>query len=149
MKVILQKDVKGQGKKGDIIEVSDGYARNFLFKNSLAIEATSSNVNSIKIAKEAQEHKRALEKAAALELSQKLKNITISIPLKVSENGKIFGALTSQHIAEALDREGIELDKRKIVLSEPIKTIGAYKVVIKLYPEVTSELNIKVERLEQ
>lgn len=145
MRVILQKDVKGQGKKGEIIEVSDGYAKNFLLKQKLAVEANSVNVNSAKVAQAAADKRRAEEKAAAEELKKTLENTEVRIPLKVSENGKIFGALTTQHISEALAKLGIELDKKKIVLSEPIKMIGAHMVTAKLFPEISAKLKVIVE----
>lgn len=145
MKVILQKDVKGQGKKGDVIDVSDGYAKNFLIKQKLAIEATSVNLNSHKVAQAAAERRRAEEKAAAVQLKAVLDKTEVVIPLKVSENGKIFGALTTLAIAEALAKMGIETDKKKIVLSEPIKKIGAHTVSVKLFPEVTATLKVIVE----
>lgn len=145
MKVILTKDVKAQGKKGDVIDVSDGYARNFLLKNGLAIEATSVNLNSLKISKEAADHRRATEKAEAVALAEKLNGMSVTVRLKVSENGKIFGALNTQAIADALSKEGIELDKKKIVLPEPIKTVGVHEVLIRPYAEVTARLRVVVE----
>lgn len=144
MKVILVKDVKAQGKKGDVIEVSDGYAKNYLFKNDLAIEATSVNLNSLKISKEAADHRKSVEKAEAEELAKKLNNITVTIKMKVSETGKIFGALNTQAIADALEKEGIVIDKKKIVLPEPIKTVGNHTVTVKPYAEVSAKLKITV-----
>ena len=144
MKVILIKDVKAQGKKGDVVEVSDGYARNFLFKNGLAIEATSVNLNSLKISKDAAAHRKSVEKAEAEELAKKLNDMTVTIKLKVSETGKIFGALNTQSIADALEKEGIAIDKKKIVLPEPIKTVGAHTVTIKPYAEVSAKLKVVV-----
>ena len=145
MKVILIKDVKAQGKKGDVIEVSDGYARNFLFKNNLAIEATSVNLNSLKISKDAADHRKSVEKAEAQALAAKLNDMTVTIRLKVSETGKIFGALNTQSIADALLKEGIEVDKKKIVLPEPIKTVGTHTVTVKPYAEVSAKLKVIVE----
>lgn len=145
MKVILVKDVKAQGKKGDVIEVSDGYARNYLFKNNLAIEASSMNLNSLKISKDAAEHRRAVEKAEAEALAAKLNGMTVTIKLKVSETGKIFGALNTQAIADALAREGVTVDKKKIVLPEPIKMVGAHTVTVKPYAEVSAKLKVVVE----
>ncbi len=144
MKVILIKDVKAQGKKGDVINVSDGYARNYLFKNDLAIEATSVNLNSLKISKEAADHRKSVEKAEAEELAKKINGMTVTIGMKVSETGKIFGALNTQAIADALEKEGISLDKKKIVLPEPIKTIGLHTVTIKPYAEVSAKLKVQV-----
>ena len=144
MKVILIKDVKAQGKKGDVIDVSDGYAKNFLLKNNLAIEANSVNLNSLKISKEAADHRKALEKAEAEEIAKKINGLNVTIRLKVSETGKIFGALNTQSIADALEKEGISLDKKKIVLPEPIKTVGVHTVTVKPYAEVSAKLTVTV-----
>lgn len=144
MKVILKADVKGQGKKGDIINVSDGYARNFLFKNNLAIEASSSNVNSVNIAKQAQEHHKQVERAEAVELAKKIGETQVTVSVKVGENGKLFGALNTQSISDALAQVGIELDKKKIVLAEPIKTVGLHVVTVKPYAEVSAKLKVNV-----
>ena len=144
MKVILLKDVKGQGKKDEVVEVSPGYARNFLIPGGHAKEASSTNLNSIKLQKEAEVHKKNVEKQAAVDLANRLKSTAVKIPLKVSENGKIFGALTSQMIADELKKQGIELDKRKIVLNEHIKHVGHYKIQIKPYAEVSAEVGIEV-----
>lgn len=144
MKVIFTQDVKGQGKKGEIKEVSDGYAMNYLFKNKLAVMATKSAINDLQQAKAAEEHRKKVEKTKAQELAKKLEQINLTLALKVSENGKIFGALTSQMIADELKKQGIEIDKRKIVLNENIKMVGRYKVLVKLYPEVSANLNIEV-----
>ena len=144
MKVILLKDVKGQGKKGDVVEVSPGYARNFLLPQGAAKEASSTNLNIIKLQKEADDRKKAIEKAEAQDLVKKLKDIVIKIPLKVSESGKIFGALTTAAISDELKKAGIELDKKKIVLNEPIKMIGAYDIPIKPYAEVSGMIKIEV-----
>lgn len=146
MKVILTQDVKGQGKKGEIINASDGYARNFLFKNNLATEATANSINSINLHKQAEEHKRKVEKDAALELAKKLGETTVTVAIKVGENGKLFGALNTQNISDELSKIGIELDKKKIVLGDPIKTIGNYEVVVKPYAEVSAKLKINVVR---
>lgn len=144
MKVLLLKDVKGRGKKNDVIEVSDGYARNFLIKNNLAVVASSTLVNSVTIAKKAEEHRKAVEKAEAAELIAKLKDVVVKLEVKVSENGKMFGALTSQNISDALAKMGYDIDKKKIVLSEPIKSVGDYVVTIKAYAEVSGPLKVKV-----
>lgn len=144
MKVILKADVKGQGKKGDVIEVSDGYARNFLLKQNLATEATASNVNAANLTKQAEAHHKALEKAAAVELVKKLEKTAVTIKVKVGGNGKLFGALNTQAIAESFLKQGIELDKRKIVLDEPIKTVGAHVITIKPYAEVSGKITVNV-----
>ena len=147
MKVILKADVKGQGKKGEIINVSDGYARNFLFKNGLAAEANAAAVNSARISAEAAEHRKAVEKAAAQELKAKLDKESIAVKIKVGENGKLFGALNTQNIADALAKKGYEVDKKKIVIAEPIKSLGRYTVTVKCYAEISAKLTVVVEGL--
>ena len=144
MKVILTQDVKAQGKKGDVIDLSDGYARNYLIKNGFAKEATSVNLNSLKISNEAEAHRKAVEKAEAVKLAEKLNGSTVTVKLKVSETGKIFGALNTQSIADALASQGISIDKKKIVLPEPIKTVGSHTVIIKPYAEVQATLKVVV-----
>ena len=148
MKVILLKDVKGQGKKDDVIEVSDGYARNFLLKNGLAKEATATNLNSVNIAKKAEEHRKAVEKAEAMELAKKISAVSVVVKIKVGETGKLFGALNTQAIADALKAQhNIDIDKKKIVLADPIKSIGIYTVTIKPYAEVSAKLQVTVAAL--
>lgn len=147
MKVILTQDVKGQGKKDDVIEVSDGYARNFLIKNKLAVEASSAMVNSIKIKKAADEHRRAEEKAAALELAKKISGTTVAVKIKVGETGKLFGALNTQAVADALKEAGYDIDRKKIVLPDVIKTVGVYEITVKPYAEVSAKIKVSVEAL--
>ena len=147
MKVILKADVKGQGKKGEIVNVTDGYARNFLFKNNLAEEATASSVNSARISAEAAEHRKAVEKAAAQELKKKLDSESVTVKIKVGENGKLFGALNTQNISDALAAKGLEVDKKKIVIAEPIKALGRYTVTVKCYAEISAKLTVVVEAL--
>lgn len=147
MKVILTQDVKGQGKKDDVIEVSDGYARNFLIKNKLAVEATSAMINSIKIKKAADEHRRAEEKAAALELAKKISGTTVAVKIKVGETGKLFGALNTQAVADALKEAGYDIDRKKIVLPDVIKTVGVYEITVKPYAEVSAKIKVSVESL--
>jgi large subunit ribosomal protein L9 len=144
MKVILIADVKGQGKRDDIINVSDGYARNFLFKNNLAVEATSANVNSVRVSKSAVEHHKSVERAAAVELAKKLDALTLDVFVKVGGSGKLFGALNTQSIADALAKAGFEFDKKKIVLPEPIKSVGLYTITVKPYAEVSAKLRVNV-----
>lgn len=144
MKVILTKDVKAQGKQGDIVEVSDGYARNYLFPNNLAKPATATALNSIKIAKEAEEHRRKVEHEQAIELCKRLAGLTVTVKIKSGANGKLFGALNTASVSEALKEQGIELDKKKIVIAEPIKALGRYVVTIKPYAEVSGKLNVNV-----
>ncbi len=147
MKVILTQDVKGQGKKDDVIEVSDGYARNFLIKNKLAVEATSAMINSIKIKKAADEPRRAEEKAAALELAKKISGTTVAVKIKVGETGKLFGALNTQAVADALKEAGYDIDRKKIVLPDVIKTVGVYEITVKPYAEVSAKIKVSVEAL--
>ncbi len=144
MKVILTQDVKSQGKKGDIINVSDGYARNFLFKNNLAVEANAANVNSVNIKKAADAHRKQEEKAAALELAKQLNATEVSVAIKTGENGRLYGSLGGGDIAAALEKIGITVDKRKIVLTSPIKSLGTYKVAVKPYAEVSATLTVHV-----
>lgn len=144
MKVILTNDVKSQGKKGDVIEVSDGYARNYLFPNNLAAPATATALNSIKIAKEAEIRRRKVEHDEAVELVKKLAGITVTVKIKTGANGKLFGALNTAAVSEALKEQGIELDKKKIVIAEPIKALGRYVVTVKPFAEVSGKLNVNV-----
>ena len=148
MKVILLKDVKSQGKQGDIIEVSDGYARNYLFPNNLAKPATATALNSIKISKEAEDRRKKIEHDEAVELCKKLAGVTVTVKIRTGANGKLFGALNTAAISDALKEMGYELDKKKIVLSEPIKALGRYTVQIKPYAEVSGKLNISVVAAE-
>ncbi len=144
MKVILLKDVKAQGKAGEVIDVSDGYARNYLLPNGLAKQATANALNSIKISKEAEARRRKIEHDEAVALCKKLAGITVTVKIKTGANGKLFGALNTAAISEALHEQGIELDKKKIVLSEPIKALGKYTVAIKPFAEVSGKLNVNV-----
>lgn len=144
MKVILTKDVKAQGKTGDIVEVSDGYARNYLFPNNLAKPATATALNSIKIAKEAEVRRRKIEHDEAVELCKKLSGLTVVVKIKTGANGKLFGALNTAAISDALAAQGIQLDKKKIVLAEPIKALGLYTVTVKPFAEVSGKLNVNV-----
>ena len=144
MKVILLKDVKAQGKQGDIIDVSDGYARNYLFPNNLAKQATSTALNSIKIAKEAEIRRRQIEHDEAVELCKKLAGMTVTVKIKTGANGKLFGSLNTAAVSDALKELGIELDKKKIVISEPIKALGRYVLTVKPFAEVSGKLNVNV-----
>lgn len=145
MKVILLQDVRGQGKKGEMINVSDGYARNFLFPRKLAQEATADNVNTMRMNDKAKREKeqRAREEAAAL--SAKLREMTLSVYAKGGGAGRLFGSVTSQEISDALkEQEGVELDKRKIVIDEAIKTVGLYTVKVKLGFGIDAALKVDV-----
>ena len=148
MKVILLQDVKGKGKKGQMIEVSDGYARNFMLPKKLAIEATADAINTMKMNDKATQERIAREKAAALEISKKLRELTLVVKAKGGGAGKLFGAVTNDAIAAALKANAdITLDKRKIVISDPIKNVGTYTVQCKLGYEITAPLTVKIEEI--
>ena len=133
MKVVLLADVKGQGKKGDLVNVSDGYARNFLFPKKLAMEANATILNEIKNKAEAESYKKAEDKKAALQLSEKLKEIVLKYKSTGGADGKLYGAVTAKDIADKLSADyGITVDKRKIVIAETIKTVGQYVLDVKL-----------------
>ena len=145
MKVILLQDVKGKGKKGQMLEVSDGYARNFMLPKKLAIEATADAINTMKMNDKATQERIAREKAEALEISKKLRAMTLVVTAKGGGAGRLFGAVTNAEIATALEKQGIKLDKRKIVLNENIKNIGTYTVTCKLGYEINAPLTVKIE----
>ena len=132
MKVILVKDVKNVGKAGEIVNVSDGYGRNYLLPRGLAIEATESNVKALNEKKKAEEKKRQQELEEAKEMAQKLSNLSLVLKVKAGENGKLFGSVTSKDVEEALKEKGFDIDKKKIVFNENVKTTGTYYVDIKL-----------------
>ncbi len=144
MKVILKADIKGTGKKGEIIEVSDGYAKNFLFKKKLAEEATASSVNEINQKKQAQEFHKAEEIKAMRQLAETLKDKEVTIGIKSGENGKLFGSVTSAQIAQALEEAGFPVDKKKILLKDPIKNLGTYSVSLRLMEKVETKILVKV-----
>ena len=148
MKVILLQDVKGKGKKGQMIEVSDGYARNYMLPRKLAQEATADNINTMRMNDKAAAEKAAKERAEALETSKKLRDMTLVVTAKGGGAGKLFGSVTNQEIADALKaKTGIALDKRKIVISDPIKNVGTYTVQCKLGYEITAPLTVKIEEI--
>ena len=145
MKVILLQDVKGQGKKGEMKEVSDGYARNYLLPRNLAAQATADNLNALKIKEKAAAAKAAKEKALAEENAKKLEEVQVIIRARSGGSGKLFGAVTSAEIASALKEQyGIDIEKNKIVQGEPIKTYGSYTVKAKLGYEVSGNVNLLV-----
>jgi large subunit ribosomal protein L9 len=145
MKVVLLQDVKAQGKKNDIVEVSEGYARNFLFPKKLAIPADAKAVNDIKNKKSSEAHKIEVERAKAKELAEKLNETTVKIVGEGGKDGKFYGAVTSKDIAEALKAQfGYEVDKRKVELDAPIKAFGSYKVDIKLYQDISGKVTVSV-----
>ena len=146
MKVILLQDVKGKGKKGQMIEVSDGYARNFMLPRKVAIEATPDAVNTMRMNDKATQERIAREKAEAMDTSKKLRELTVVVKAKGGGAGRLFGSITNQEIADSLkDQAGIALDKRKIVIADPIKTVGTYTVTCKLGYEITAPLTVKIE----
>ena len=147
MKVILLQDVKGKGKKGQMIEVSDGYARNFMLPKKLAIEATPDAINTMKMNDKATQERIAREKAEALETSKKLRAMTLTVKAKGGGAGRLFGAVTNAEIASALEKQGVKLDKRKIVMNENIKSVGPYTVTCKLGYEINAPLTVKIEEL--
>jgi len=147
MKVILLQDVKGKGKKGQMIEVSDGYARNFMLPKKLAIEATPDAINTMKMNDKATQERIAREKAEALEVSKKLRAMTLVVKAKGGGAGRLFGAVTNAEIAAALEKQGVKLDKRKIVLSETIKNVGTYTATCKLGYEINAPLTVKIEEM--
>ncbi len=146
MKVILLQDVKGKGKKGQMIDISDGYARNYMLPRKLAIEATPDAVNTMKMNDKATQERIAREKAEAMEISKKLRGMTLTVTAKGGGAGRLFGSVTNQEIADALEKHaGIKLDKRKISISDPIKNVGTYTVTCKLGYEISAPLTVKIE----
>ena len=141
MKVILTQDVKGKGKKGQMIEVSDGYARNFMLPRKLAIEATADAVNTMRMNDKATQERIAREKAEAMDTAKRLRELTVVVKAKGGGAGRLFGSITNQEIADSLKNQaGITLDKRKIVIADPIKNVGTYTVTCKLGYEITAPL---------
>lgn len=146
MKVILLEDVKALGKKGDIVNVSDGYARNALFTKKLAVEANGKNLNDLKLQNQHADKVAAENLADAKALADKLKEVTVQLKIRTGEGGKSFGAVSSKEIVEALKAQsGITIDKKKIKLAESLKNLGTYEVKVKLHPEVVAELAVKIE----
>ena len=147
MKVILLQDVKGKGKKGQMIEVSDGYARNFMLPKKMAIEATPDAINTMRMNDKATQERIAKEKAEALATSKKLREMTVIVKAKGGGAGRLFGSVTNAEIADALAKQGVKLDKRKIVLNETIKNVGTYTATCKLGYEITAPLTVKIEEM--
>ena len=145
MKVILNADVSGKGKKGDIVNVSDGYARNFLFPKNLAKEATAQNLNAAKVAQDAAKHRKLVEKSDALALAEKLTGKRVQIKAKCGEGTRLFGAVMAAEVAQAVeDSLGVQVDKKKIALSGGIKELGTYDVTVKIYAEVSAKIKVDV-----
>lgn len=146
MKVVLLQDVKALGKKGDVVEVSEGYARNFLLTKKYAVEATPANLNTLKLQKANADKIAAEQLAEAKDIAAKLENVTVTVAIKAGENGKTFGSISSKEIAQELEKQGLEVDKKKIVLPDPIKEFGKYEVKVKLHKDV--QANVKVNVVE-
>ncbi|GAA3410829.1 50S ribosomal protein L9 [Paenibacillus hodogayensis] len=144
MKVIFLKDVKGQGKKGEIKDLSEGYVRNFLLPKGLVAAASDGNVKQLEHQKQAEDKRKEKEKADAQALAAKLGEMVVVIKSKAGEGGRLFGSITSKQIAEELEKAGIHLDKRKIEMTDVIRSLGTTIVKVKLYPEVTAELRVQV-----
>ena len=145
MKVILTQDVKKIGKKGEIINASDGYAKNFLFPQKLAVPADAQNLNELKAKQASEKHKKEIETEEAKKIAEQIKQIKITIKAKIGENQKLFGSITSKEIAEQIENQiKIKIDKKKITLKDPIKTIGEYPIEIKLYEGVSLKTTVQI-----
>ena len=144
MKVVLLQDVKALGKKGDVVEVSEGYARNFLLTKKYAVEATPANLNTLKLQKANADRIAAEQLAEAKDIAAKLENVTVTVAIKAGGNGKTFGSVSSKEIAQELGKQGLEVDKKKIVLPDPIKEFGKYEVKIKLHKDVQAGVKVNV-----
>ncbi len=145
MKVVLLEDVKGQGKKGTVVNVADGYARNFLFPKNLAALADAKVMNELKGKEEARLHKIEVEKQTAKETAEKLLAVTVKVTATAGADGRLYGSVTAKDIAEALAKQhGIEIDKRKLQMGDGIKTFGTHVIDVKLYPEITGKVNVVV-----
>ena len=148
MKVILLQDVKGKGKKGQMLEVSDGYARNYMLPRKMAVEATADNINTKRMTDKATQERQQREREEAFAISERMKDMVVTVRAKGGGAGRLFGSVTTQEIADAIKKqEGIDIDKRRIVLEEQIKTVGEYTVKCKLGYEITAQLKLKVEEL--
>ena len=145
MKVIFQKDVNGKGKKGEVKNVSEGYARNYLLKNNLAVEATSGNLKALEAKKNKEKNLEQEEINEAEQLKEQLANMEVELQTKAGDKGRLFGSITSKHIAETLKKNhNIKIDKRKIELDNPIRTMGYTDVPVKLHPDVTGTIKVHV-----
>ena len=145
MKVVLLQDVKSQGKKNQIIDVSEGYARNFLFPRKLAVVADAKAINDVKNKESSDKHKKEVEKAEAKALADKISELTVKLSAEAGNDGRFYGAVTAKDISEAVKAQfGLEVDKRKIVLDAPIKAFGTYKLDVKVYPDVVGKLTVTV-----
>ena len=145
MKVILLEDIKSLGKKEDIVEVNDGYARNFLIKKNKALEATPENLNSVRVKKNAAIERARREKEEAQALAKKMKDKTIVIKMKSGEGGKLYGAMTAMDVSTALEKQGYHVDKKNITIKTPIKSAGVYEIDVKLYTDVTTKIQVEIQ----
>ena len=145
MKVIFLKDVKGSGKKGEIKEVADGYAKNFLLKNNLAVIADNKSLSENKIQNQAKDFHKQVEKDEAMALAEKIKDKTVVLEVRSGENGKLFGSVTSKEIADEFEKQNIKIDKRKIEINSSIKTAGIYQCTAKVYPEISAKFNLEIK----
>ncbi len=145
MKVILLQDVKGQGKKGEVVDVNEGYARNFLIKKGMAEIATAAKLNDISMKKSAADFHKAEEEKATRELAKTISGQKFIVKIKAGQNGKVFGSVTAANIADSLSAAGYAIDKKKIVLSQPIKNIGTYEVELKLMEAVSAKITVEVQ----
>lgn len=148
MKVILLQDVKGQGKKGELKEVNDGYARNFLIKKGLAIEATATKINELNQKQQATAYHKEEELKAMRALAKEIDGKTFTLNIKVGQNGKVFGSVTAADISDCLKEAGYDIDKKKIVIDGPIKLVGVYSVALKLAEGVSAKINVEVKGVE-
>lgn len=145
MKVILKQDIKGVGKKDQIINANDGYARNFLFPKDLAVPADKGNMTNLQSKQTSEQHRKNLEKEEAIQTAKKIEEIELKLPVKSGENGKVFGSITSKEIGESLEKQyKIKVDKKKILMQEPIKVLGMFNIEIKLYEGVMAKLKVNV-----
>lgn len=145
MKVILLEDVKNVGKKGELVNASDGYAKNFLFPKKLAVEATKSDLNDFELKQKAEAKRKKEELEQAQNMAKELENKTVTVKVKTGENGKLFGSVTNKEVAEEIVKQtGMEIDKKKVSIGDPIKMVGERTAVIKLHPKVSAEITIKI-----
>ena len=146
MKVILLQDVKPHGKKGDVVEINDGYARNYILPKKLGVEANAANANDLKLQKANQEKIAAKQLADAKELATKLEQIKVVLKIKTGEGGKTFGSITAKEIAAELKKQhNLDIDKKKIVVADPIKSVGSFTVTVKLHTQVSADLSVNVD----
>ncbi len=145
MKVILLEDVKSVGKKGELVNASDGYAKNFLFPKKLAVEATKSNLNEFELKQKAEAKRKQQELEQAQQMAKELENKVVTVKVKTGENGKLFGSVTNKEVAEEIVKQtGLSIDKKKVSIGDPIKMVGERTAVIKLHPKVAAEITIKI-----